>query len=330
MIHPAAISMADRTQNRKDTAMQRFKNLLLVHEPGSRGRRARRRAVDLAIRNNAQLKLVEVAEPLPVAAATYQSPEGEINLQHIVAQEREMALAKVAQEISGNGLNIETRVLFGDPFLSIMKEVQTGNHDLVFLTTEGDGGLKDHLFGSLSRHLLRKCPCPVYVVRPARNRKRFRVLAAVNPAESHPSAQNLDRTVLEMASSLTRMYGGELDIVHVWQPAPKSGRVNRKVVEGWNNDLLLAAEERMTQMLNQYDLSDLSPRLHLPGGPTGLRISEVAEERLSDVIVMGTLSRTGLQGLLMGNTCETVLQHIDASILAVKPEGFVSPVEFGD
>ncbi|MFN2169102.1 MAG: universal stress protein, partial [Anaerolineae bacterium] len=82
--------------------------------------------------------------------------------------------------------------------------------------------------------------------------------------------------------------------------------------------------------LEEFDLEDLSPRLHLPGGPTGLSISEVADEHRSDIIVMGTLSRTGLKGLLMGNTCETVLQHIDASVLAVKPEGFISPVTFED
>ena len=168
----------------------------------------------------------------------------------------------------------------------------------------------------------------MWVVRPARARKRYRVLAAVNPAETHRSAKNLDRTVLEMASSLARLYSGELDVAHVWQPAPKSGRVHRNVVAEWNNELFLAAEKRLTTLLDSFDFSDLSLRMHLPSGPTGLRLSEVADEVHSDVVVMGTLSRTGLRGLIMGNTCETVLQHIDASILAVKPEGFKSPVTF--
>lgn len=308
--------------------MQRFKNILLVHEGGARGKKARSRALDLATRNLARITLLEVAEPLPTASATYQAPDGEINLQSLVAQERETALAKVAQEMAGAGLSVTSKVAFGNPFLDIMREVHEGKHDLVLLTTEGDGGVRDHLFGSLSRHLLRKCPCPVWVVRPSRGRKKYRVLAAVNPAETHRSAKNLDRTVLEMASSLARMYSGELDVVHVWQPAPKSGRVHRDVVAEWNNDLFLAAEKRLTTVLDGYDFSDLSLRMHLPSGQTGLRLSEVADEVHSDVVVMGTLSRTGLRGLIMGNTCETVLQHINASILAVKPEGFKSPVTF--
>ena len=41
---------------------------------------------------------------------------------------------------------------------------------------------------------------------------------------------------------------------------------------------------------------------------------------------MGTVAGTGISGLLMGNTAEMILTQIDCSVLAVKPEGFVSPV----
>ena len=308
--------------------MQRFKNILLVHEQRPRGRRASSRAVDLASRNKARLKLVKVADPVPSVSVKYQDPDGGLDLQALVARELDTKLALTAEELSGGGLNVTSKVLFGNAFLEIMREVHHGQHDLVMLTTEGNGGLKEHLFGSLSRHLLRKCPCPVWVVRPARRKKSIRVLAAVNPTETHPSARNLDQAVLEMASSLARMYGGQLDVVHVWQQAPRSGRVHSGVVAKWNAELRLAAEQKVTGLLEPFDFSDLEPQIHLPGGPKGLRIAEVADERKVDVVVMGTLSRSGLQGMFMGNTAESVLQHIDASILAVKPEGFESPVKF--
>jgi nucleotide-binding universal stress UspA family protein len=41
---------------------------------------------------------------------------------------------------------------------------------------------------------------------------------------------------------------------------------------------------------------------------------------------MGTLGRSGIPGLFIGNTAEEVLQNTRSSILAVKPPGFVSPV----
>ena len=44
---------------------------------------------------------------------------------------------------------------------------------------------------------------------------------------------------------------------------------------------------------------------------------------------MGTVSRTGLPGLFMGNTAETILQSVSCSVLVVKPEGFGTPVKLG-
>ena len=46
----------------------------------------------------------------------------------------------------------------------------------------------------------------------------------------------------------------------------------------------------------------------------------------SEEIMMGTVGRTGIPGFIMGNTAETVLNRIDCSVLAIKPEGFVTPV----
>jgi nucleotide-binding universal stress UspA family protein len=41
---------------------------------------------------------------------------------------------------------------------------------------------------------------------------------------------------------------------------------------------------------------------------------------------MGTVARTGIDGLFMGNTAESIIGQLDCSILTVKPPGFTSPV----
>lgn len=50
----------------------------------------------------------------------------------------------------------------------------------------------------------------------------------------------------------------------------------------------------------------------------------------ADLVVMGTVARTGIPGFIMGNTAETVLNPIDCSVLAIKPPGFVTPVTLED
>jgi nucleotide-binding universal stress UspA family protein len=306
--------------------MKRFKKILLIHDRAARGRKALGRAVDLASRNAARLTLAEVIEPPGGKPRTQTTSAGEVDLMDVIISDRATALAAHVAAMDAGDARLESRVLVGTPYLAIIQEVLRGGHDLAMITAEGQGGLRDHLFGSTSRHLLRKCPCPVWVVRPSRRRQGLRVLAAVNPAEEHPSGHELDRRILAMASSLAAMYHGDLDVVHAWHAVPRSSRVTSRSLARWNAELMAGAEERLRSLLNDVDLADPPPRLHLPGGPPGLKIAEVAAARRCDVVVMGTLSRSGLTGLLIGNTCETVLQHLDASVLAVKPEGFVSPL----
>ena len=45
-----------------------------------------------------------------------------------------------------------------------------------------------------------------------------------------------------------------------------------------------------------------------------------------DLMVMGTVARAGVAGMLIGNTAERVLRKLPCSVLTVKPDGFVSPV----
>ncbi len=63
----------------------------------------------------------------------------------------------------------------------------------------------------------------------------------------------------------------------------------------------------------------------LKGNPADV-IADFAKAGRADLIVMGTVARTGLHGFLIGNTAETVFQRVDCSVLAIKPEGFVSPL----
>ena len=59
--------------------------------------------------------------------------------------------------------------------------------------------------------------------------------------------------------------------------------------------------------------------------PTSIR--ETVDKRRINLLVMGTVARTGVSGLLIGNTAESVLDHVRCSVIAVKPPGFVTPIQ---
>ena len=56
-------------------------------------------------------------------------------------------------------------------------------------------------------------------------------------------------------------------------------------------------------------------------------IPHVAKKVGADVLVMGAVSRSGLQRLFIGNIAEQVLDSLPCDVLIVKPANFKSPVK---
>jgi nucleotide-binding universal stress UspA family protein len=89
-------------------------------------------------------------------------------------------------------------------------------------------------------------------------------------------------------------------------------------------------ETWLNRLLEKHHLKDLKLQVHLLKGEPGKLIPEIAGICGIDVIVMGTVCRTGIAGFFIGNTAEEVLRQVNCSVLTVKPDGFVTPVKLDE
>jgi nucleotide-binding universal stress UspA family protein len=78
--------------------------------------------------------------------------------------------------------------------------------------------------------------------------------------------------------------------------------------------------------LDDEQVEHFHPTLELLHGNPTIVIPQRVKELDADLLGLGTASRTGLSGWLMGNTAEAILGSIDRTVITLKPEGFVSPV----
>lgn len=191
-------------------------------------------------------------------------------------------------------------------------------------------GRPERLLGSSDQHILRKCPCPVWLDRPAAPLPYRTILAAVNPMEE--DGAGCARLVMDLSTSLARRERAELAVVHAWrlqgESVLRSGRAGLRPDE---LESLLEETRRehatsLDALLEPYGLTSRAPEVHFLKGDPAVIIRELRDELRAELIVMGTLGRAGISGFFIGNTAEEVLQTTPASILAVKPRGFVSPV----
>ena len=192
-------------------------------------------------------------------------------------------------------------------------------------------GLKDRLLGSTTMHLMRKCPCPVWAIKSTSRKGFSRILAAVDPRFPDEERKALDRLVMDLATSLASLERGELHVIHAWSLPNEDLVRSRAVITEAELDFLLqdvraTREARLRELLSHYSSLDLAPQVHLVKGQPGRKIPELIRREGIDLLGMGTVCRTGVAGLFIGNTAETVLTQVDCSVLTVKPEGFVTPV----
>lgn len=322
--------------------MKRFKNILCVVNTDLKDNPALEQAVKLAENNQANLTVIEAMDEfLPNPSILERALQFE-QIQENILIEHSASLKELVAPWSEK-TQINTKILFGIPFMEIIYEVLRGGHDLVFKKAES-GGLLNRVFGGADMHLLRKCPCPVMLIKQKPPKTYRRILAAVDVDDHYPpeelhTRRQLNHKILELASSLVLSESAELHIVHAWTAVGESlfkGRFSARqeqeldtyleqVKQQHSKNLSVLMDETIDK-LGRDALEYLKPEIHLLKGYPRRIVPEFAAEIKADLLVMGTVARISLPGFFMGNMAEDILSQLDFSVLAVKPEGFVTPV----
>ncbi len=322
-----------------------FRHILAICDLDDENDAAMRLAADLAEAGGARLTALAIRQPasdLAQLAEFTAVSRAEVE-RRLLGEDRERLLQHVARGASG--LPVETVIRSGKPFLEIIRQVLAEDHDLVVKTAEAPDGLHRFLFASTDQHLLRKCPCPVWLRLADARRPAKTVLAAVDVDEvaaGEPQTQAaLNRVIIETAARIALFEGAVLRVLHAWE-APGEGLVRQwsdtgrsdDVVRRYLGDVELQHWRALDRLiasagtwLGETTLARVALTPHLVRGPATTVIPEQTQALNADILVMGTIARTGVPGFIIGNTAEDVLNSVDCSVVTVKPPGYVSPVQ---
>lgn len=315
--------------------MKRFKNILFVANDEQPNESAFQRAVERAANNDARLTVVSVSDAPGPELRWVSKLIPPSKYLETLRNERLTQLKELVERVTGAEVPIELNLLEGDVFMEVIRQVLRGSHDLVIKPADSWPSSTQSVFGSTDMHLMRKCPCPLWIMKPSATERYARILAAVNPySESRESAQ-LAELIMDLATSLAASEGAELHIVHAWRLPGESmlrygrGALPAEEVDELASDARREHERAMKELLDRHPLDDMGARVHLVKGMPAEVIREQVKGNQIDLVVMGTVGRTGIPGFFIGNTAEGVLSQVNCSVLTVKPGGFKSPVELG-
>jgi nucleotide-binding universal stress UspA family protein len=236
-------------------------------------------------------------------------------------------LEAIAAPFIGRDLSVSTKTLVGRPWLELIREVLRNQHDLVIKDVESKGGDGGIFRPHMDMRLLRKCPCPVWLVKSQARRFR-RIAAAVDVFPADSATRAFCEKIVQLAASIAADEESELQIVCVWSVYAESvlkykmPLAELKSIRETTKEAVAGEVENLLPACG----GDVQPHVRLLEGDAEIMIPQMVEKEHEDLVVMGTVARAGLAGALIGNTAEKILKHLDCSLLAVKPDGFISPV----
>ncbi|MFZ7126677.1 MAG: universal stress protein [Desulfobacterales bacterium] len=306
--------------------MKPFKDILYVTEDTVDQASALERAVVFAETNQASLSVIDVIPAVDNENRADAINSHKKNLESLVGPYR-------------SRLRIREDVIIGTAFLEVIRAVLRNSHDIVLKPAEKPI-LMRRLFGSDDMHLLRKCPCPVWLMKPPERQNYHSILAAVgfNPLNPTPLEKALNRQIMEIAAAFALSNSATLHVVHAWEVFAERTMLSRGDFSLESIDAHVEKQHALHQKgldqlggalrnrIGDESYDRLCPRFHLPKGPARTVIANLAEELRADLAVMGTVARTGIPGLIIGNTAEAILNQLECSVLAIKPPGFSTPV----
>lgn len=303
--------------------MQRFRKILVGLDFDDEGqlsfgsRTAARHSLWLASKTGARVEFLH---------STYNDAEDFRQLKSDAletnAKQAEQLVSEFGKDVDFAGLTVSDE----RPWLALTKKSLRGEADLVVVAKRNHSRRDDRKLGSVSNKLIQNCPAPVWVIKPEHPLHHKCVMAGTDLTPVGDLAA-------EFAAFIAEAENCELCIVHAWQVPMElqlsSARIGMEETERQKKEITSAARDHIRGLPAVERQGDRC-KVYLACDSPSHAILELARQKEPDLAVLGSISRTGLAGMLVGNTAEKLLYQLDCSLLTIKPHDFVSPIQLED
>jgi nucleotide-binding universal stress UspA family protein len=129
------------------------------------------------------------------------------------------------------------------------------------------------------------------------------------PTDFSDAADNALRYAIDLASKV----GAEVDLLHAWQLSAYASPAS-DLAKGMERDL----SKDLEAIAQRYGAHGVTIHRHLRTGIPYVEIVEAAKQHGTDMIVMGTTGKTGLEHFLLGSVAERIVRTSECPVLTVR------------
>lgn len=175
--------------------------------------------------------------------------------------------------------------------------------------------LTDHVFLPEDWKLLRSAQIPVLLVKADNDWDNSSLLLCVDGNPQDRDHNKLNERIVKAGRLISEV--GQADI-HLFSACPSEMQdVAQQPVS--HSALTNGYRESCRGLVSPELVSD--SQIHIDSGPAELLIPEFAGQVDAKLVIIGTVARKGLKGVLLGNTAEQILKRVSCDLLVVSPAG---------
>ena len=307
--------------------MEKYKKILTIIDPTTEEQKALERAIELATKTNATITAFLSIYDFSYEMTTMLSGDEREAMRVSVIKDRELWLAEKIKPYANTGISIDSKVIWHNrPFEPIIEHVLTEQYDIVIKGTHEHDKLKAVIFTPTDWHILRKCPCPVLLVKEHSWPKNGNILAAVNVGSDENEHLSLNNKITEEALNLGKLIDANVHLVNSFPGTPVNIAIEIPEFNAneYNESMLNHHKAAMENHAQAFSISDNNT--HIGEGLPEDVIQNQALALDAELVILGTIGRTGLSAALIGNTAEHVIDGLNCDVLALKPDGYQSPL----
>lgn len=309
--------------------MLNYQNILVIIDPNQHQQAALNRALELAQhQQQTKLTLLMAIYDFSYEMTAMLSSDDREAMRSAMVNERSQWLADLAEPHQNKGAEIELKVVWHSrPFESVLQQVLTNNHDLVIKSTHIHPKLRAILFTPTDWHLLRKCPAPLLLVKQHDWPKQGNILVAVNSNGGDEAHNNLNNKLITQGQALAALLDAKLHIANAYPSAPINLALELPEfdVTDYSSAMAEHHHKSLSALADKFNIPNENSHL-IEGQPEDV-IAELANELDAELVLLGTIGRTGFSAAIIGNTAEHIIDQLNCDLLAIKPDGYISPFQ---
>ncbi|RPD97850.1 universal stress protein UspE [Candidatus Pantoea deserta] len=312
--------------------MSRYQNILVAIDSQQDDQPALRRAVYLNQRIGGKIKAYLPIYDFSYEMTTLLSPDERSSMRQGVISQRTEWIREQARAYLEAGVEIEIKVVWHNrPYEAIIQEVLAHGHDLVLKMAHQHDRLEAVIFTPTDWHLLRKCPCPVWMVKDQPWPEGGKAVVAVNLASEEPHHDELNQKLIRETTLLAEMVNHtEVHLVGAYPITPINIAIELPDFDPSVYNDAIRGQHLVAMKALRQKFSIREEFTHVAKGLPEEVIPDIASQLSAGIVVLGTIGRTGLSAAFLGNTAEQVIDHLRCDLLAIKPDDFNSPVSLDD